>query len=85
VKPEAYGLSAIGAPADEGVKQGIVRASLSACGTIDERSRFETAPVAILVESPTHQFDQKVKDICEVYLSAMARAEQQSGRFQSMK
>lgn len=36
---------------------------------------FETAPVAILVESPPDpQFDEKVKDICAVYLSAIERA-----------
>lgn len=47
------------------------------CGTIDAGSRFETAPVAILVEPPPDpQFDEKVKDICEVYLSAIERAEQ---------
>jgi len=32
-----------------------------------------TAPVAILVESPPT--DEKVKDLCEVYLSAIERAE----------
>ncbi len=49
----------------------------SSCGSIDGRSRFETAPVAILVESPPDpQFDEKVKDICEVYLSAIERAGQ---------
>jgi len=45
--------------ADEGVKQ-VWRHLCSACGTIDERSRFETAPVAILVESRP-EFDQKSK------------------------
>jgi len=76
-KPEAYGrpISDWTARelADEGVKQGIVGHLSSACGTIDERSRFETAPVAILVES--RPIRSKVKDICEVYLSAMARAQ----------
>jgi len=38
---------------------------------------FVTAPVAILVESPT-QFDEKVKDLCEVYLSAIERAERET-------
>ena len=48
----------------------------SPCGEIDGGSRFETAPVAILVESPPDpKFDEKVKDICDTYLSAIERAE----------
>ena len=48
----------------------------SPCGAIDGRSRFKTAPVAVLVESPPDpEFDEKVRDICEVYLSAIERAE----------
>lgn len=47
----------------------------SSCRTLTERSRFETAPVAILVESPPDpEFDAKVNDICAVYLSAIERA-----------
>ena len=37
---------------------------------------FVTAPVAILVESPPDsKLDEKVKDICDTYLSAIERAE----------
>ena len=37
---------------------------------------FVTAPVAVLVESPPDpQFDEKVQDICNTYLSAIERAE----------
>ena len=49
----------------------------SSCGAFDEGSRFETAPVAVLVESPPDpQFDEKVQDICDCYLNAIERDEQ---------
>ena len=49
----------------------------SSCGAFDEGSRFETAPVAVLVESPPDpQFNEKVQDICDCYLNAIERDEQ---------
>ena len=49
----------------------------STCGALDGGSRFETAPVAVLVEPPpTRSSIELVQDICDSYLSAIARAKQ---------
>ncbi len=64
--------------ASEVVKQGIVTSiSPRYVGRLMVEADFVTAPVTVLVESPPDpQFDEKVQDICDSYLSAIDRAKQ---------
>jgi len=78
-KPEAYGrpISDWTARelADEGVKQGIVEISLRHVGRLMNEADLKPHQSQYWLNPPRPAIRSKVKDICEVYLSAMARAQ----------
>jgi len=69
-------LSAIGQKelADEMVKQCIVESISTSCGTTTSRGATQTTPDPLLVDSPDEEFDAKVSDITQLYMSAIERA-----------
>jgi len=68
-------LSAIGQKlADEMVKQCIVEYLPTSCGTTTSRGATQTTPDPLLVDSPDEEFDAKVSDITQLYMSVIERA-----------
>jgi len=64
--------------ADEMVKQCIVE--LPSCGTTTSRGATQTTPDPLLVDSPDEEFDAKVSDITQLYMSVIERATRRTHR-----
>jgi len=56
------------------VKQCIGEYLPTSCGTTTSRGATQTTPDPLLVDSPDEEFDAKVSDITQLYMSVIERA-----------